>query len=679
MPPSTDATALERSGKLLLESERRFRNLTELSSDWYWEQDKNLSFTFLSSTIYEKSGNTAASMIGKARWDIPDTVPLSGAWAEHRAVLAARQPFRNFEYRRVAQDGRVRLISVSGDPFFDAAGEFAGYRGIGCDITDRKQAEDRLAYLAWFDFVTGLPNRHRIHDELTRMIVEARRTAGSIACILVKLDHLKGVDSIYGHRAGDQLLAEVANRLRRRARDSDAVGRLGDDEFVLVVSNLAKADDAAAVARKLIDDLAAPFDLGGPETHISANIGIAICPEHGDGPEDLLKKAEQAMHHAKEQGRDTVRAYLPRMNELAQKRLQLDASLRGALERGEFLLHYQPKVDLTTGLMSGLEALLRWQHPERGRVAAAEFVPILEQTGLIAPVGEWVLETACAQIKAWQARGITVPPVAVNISAQQFHQADFDAQVRALIARAGVDCRLIDLEITESMLMHHPAEAAGMLSRLKRIGVQLSIDDFGTGFSSLAYLKRFPLDALKIDRTFVRDIATGSDEGEIALAIIGLAHNLKLKVVAEGVENEAQMNFLRSNGCDEMQGYFFARPQSVEDCTRTLIERRCLQFPKARAPLRSPGHGSRAAYEHSPAATATKEIELAAVELEWLRRCNAHSCIAPAPVVAALERAGLATLGDDGRLNVTDSGSAYVSTYDSRTKKRGRSSRVPRV
>ena len=320
------------------------------------------------------------------------------------------------------------------------------------DVTERKRAEERLAYLAWFDSLTGLSNRHGLQDHLTQMLAQTQRTAG-IGCLIVKLDQLKDVNSIHGRRVADQLLVEVAERLRRSARSSDIVGRLGDDEFVLVLSNLAKADDAGLVAQKLIDALTARFHLGGLETHISANVGIAIYPGDGDNPEGLLKNADAAMHRAKEQGRNTFRFYLPQMNELALERLQLDASLRGALERKEFLLHYQPKVDLATGVISGLEALLRWQHPERGRMAPAEFVPILEETGLIAPVGEWVLQTVCEQIKVWQARGITVPPVAVNLSAQQFHQVDFDAHVRALITQSGVDCRLIELEITESMLM----------------------------------------------------------------------------------------------------------------------------------------------------------------------------------------------------------------------------------
>ena len=361
------------------------------------------------------------------------------------------------------------------------------------------------------------------------------------------------------------------------------------------------------------------------------------------------------------------------MNERALKRLQLDASLRGALEREEFLLHYQPKIDLATGAISGLEALLRWQHPQWGRMAPAEFVPILEETGLIAPVGEWVLQTVCKQIKVWQARGIRALPVAVNVSAQQFNQPDFADRMRAHIAQSGVDCRLIELEITESMLMHDPSEAAAMLGRLKRIGVKLSIDDFGTGYSSLAYLKRFPLDALKIDRTFVSDIIVDSDGAAIAMAIIGLAHNLGLKVVAEGVETEAQTSFLRSNGCDEMQGNYFARPLSVEDCTRMLIEDRRLHLPRTGMASSSSRRSSRPAPAHIDGPMrAAKGIELAAVELEWLRRCSVHTCAAPTGVAAALGRAGFATLDDGGRLIVTNTGRDYVTSYDSQIKKRRR-------
>ena len=656
-------------------SEARFRATFDQAAVGIVRSALDLRMLEVNPTFCEMLGYSKEELLGRNLLDLtsPEDLAKNNDF-KNRLLADPSEPFSpKMENRYLRKDGSVVWAIIASTLVCGKNGDLDYLVTIIQDVTERKRAEERLAYLAWFDSLTGLSNRHGLQDHLTQMLAQTKRTAGWIGCLIVKLDQFKDVNSIYGRRVADQLLVEVAERLRRSARGSDIVGRLGDDEFVLVLSNLAKADDAGLVAQKLINALTAQFNLGGLETHISANVGIAIYPSDGDDPEGLLKNADAAMHRAKEQGRDSFRFYLPRMNELALERLQLDASLRGALERQEFLLHYQPKVDLATGVISGLEALLRWQHPERGRMAPAEFVPILEETGLIAPVGEWVLQTVCEQIKVWQARGITVPPIAVNLSAQQFHRADFDAQVRALIGQSGVDCRLIELEITESMLMHNPAEAAGMLHRLKRIGVRVSIDDFGTGYASLAYLKRFPLDALKIDRTFVRDLTMDSDDAEIALAIISLAHNLKLRVVAEGVETEAQMNFLRSHGCDEMQGYYFARPLSVEDCTQALIEGRCLHFAEPLIASRSAGRISRPApaYRGGPT-TATEGIELAAVELEWLRRCSAHTCPAPPAVVAALERAGFATLDDVGRLNVTNTGRDYVSSYDSQIKTRRR-------
>jgi len=656
-------------------SEARFRATFDQAAVGIVRSALDLRLLEVNPKFCEMLGYTERELLGRNLLDL--TSPEDRAENSdfnNRLLADPSDPFSpEMETRYLHKDGSVVWAVIASTLVRGKNGDLDYLVTIIQDVSERKRAEERVAYLACFDALTGLPNRHRLHDHLTQTLVQAQRTAGWIGCMIIKLDHVKDMNSIYGHGAGDRLLVEIAERLRRSARDSDTVARLGGSEFGLVLSNLAKAEDAGLVAQKIIDALAPRFDLGGREIYISANVGIAIYPGDGDDPEELLKNADAAMHRAKEYGRNTFRFFLPRMNERALKRLQLDASLRGALERKEFLLDYQPKVDLSSGLISGLEALLRWQHPEQGRMAPADFVPILEETGLIAPVGEWVLQTVCEQIKLWQARGIAVPPVAVNLSAQQFHRADFDAQVRALITKSGIDGRLIELEITESMLMRDPAEAAAMLSRLKRMGVKLSVDDFGTGYSSLAYLKRFPLDALKIDRTFVRDLTTDSDDGEIALAIISLAHNLKLKVVAEGVETEAQMNFLRSHGCDEMQGHYFARAMTVEDCTQALIENRRLHFPKSHIASRRAGRIFRRAPESiDRPATAPEEIELAAIELEWLRRCSAHSCAAPPAVVAALERAGFATPDDVGRLKVTDNGRGYLSSYDSQIKKRRR-------
>jgi EAL domain-containing protein (putative c-di-GMP-specific phosphodiesterase class I)/CheY-like chemotaxis protein len=325
--------------------------------------------------------------------------------------------------------------------------------------------------------------------------------------------------------------------------------------------------------------LSAPFDLGGHQAYISASIGIALFPSDGQEPDALIKNADTAMYRAKEQGRNGYQFYLPQMNERLTQRLQLEAQLRGALDRKEFLLHYQPKVSLATGAITGFEALLRWQHGER-LVPPAEFIAVLEETSLIVPVGEWVLRSVCEQLRRWEQSGIAVRPVAVNLSARQFQRKGLATVVGQVLRENKIDPDLLELELTETLLMSEAEEAVETLLQLKSLGVQLAVDDFGTGYSSLAYLKRFPLNALKIDRAFIRNAVTDPDDAAIALTIINLAHSLKLKVVAEGVETEGQLNFLRSHGCDEMQGYYFARPLKVEDCTQALVEDRRLPNPK---------------------------------------------------------------------------------------------------
>jgi diguanylate cyclase (GGDEF)-like protein len=445
-------------------------------------------------------------------------------------------------------------------------------------MDERKRSEEQLAYLAQFDTLTELPNRHMFHDRLERTLAQARSSGGRTACMFVDLDRFKHINDTFGHGAGDKLLIEVAERLRRCVRGGDTVGRLAGDEFAVVLPNLAKPENGGVVAQKVITALAAPFELGGHQTHVSASIGIAIFPDDGNEAEELLRNADTAMYRAKELGRNNYQFYLPQMNERAARRLQLESSLRSALSNGEFVLHYQPKVELGDGTISGFEALLRWEHPERGRVSPAEFVPVLEENGQIVAVGEWVLQAAFAQLREWQAQRITGYPIAINVSARQFQQKHL-SRLLALIREAGVEPALIKLELTESLLMLDSEAAIASLTRLKDAGVRLSIDDFGTGYSSLAYLKRFPLDEIKIDRAFVRDVTTDPEDAEIALAIIGLGHSLNLGVVAEGVETELQLLFLRSHGCDEIQGYYFAAPGPAAECTTMIREGRRLQTP----------------------------------------------------------------------------------------------------
>jgi diguanylate cyclase (GGDEF)-like protein len=420
-------------------------------------------------------------------------------------------------------------------------------------------------------------------------MAQAKRNDWPMAVLFIDLDRFKLVNDTLGHSAGDKLLKEAAVRLRRCVRGSDTVGRLGGDEFAAILSELARPGDAALVAQKFIDVLKLPFDLDGKETYVSASVGITLYPADSDSAEALVMNADAAMYRAKEQGRNNYQYFTRDMNERALQRVQMEAALRRALERKEFRLVYQPKADLVTGKICGFEALLRWQHPEKGLVLPGEFIPVLEETGLIVPAGEWVLSTACAQITAWQGAGLKVPPISVNLSARQFEQTNLRDAVHAILAESGVDASLIEFEITESLLMNDPEGAARMLSSLKESGVRLSMDDFGTGYSSLGYLKRFPIDTLKIDRSFVHDISTNADGATLTRAIIHLAQNLRLKVVAEGVETEDQLAFLRANGCDEMQGYLFARPAAPDECERMLREGRKLAMPgsarKTRAQL----------------------------------------------------------------------------------------------
>lgn len=437
---------------------------------------------------------------------------------------------------------------------------------------DRKSTEDRMTYLAQFDPLTGLPNRNLFLDRLGQTMKYIRRNKARAGVVFADLDRFKIVNDTMGHSTGDKLLVQVAQRLQQCVRAGDTVARLGGDEFAFILSNLANAEDATLVAEKVIVALSLPFELEGQEIYTSASLGISIYPGDGTDADSLLRNADTAMFQAKEQGPAMYQFYLPQMNERAVARLKMETQLRGALARQEFVLHYQPKASLTSGRITGFEALLRWQHPARGLVPPLQFISVLEDTGLIVAVGEWVVRTVCEQIVKWQGQGLVLHPISVNLSARQFQQQDLDAVIGKTLKITGIDPHLLEFELTESVLMKEAEIAANALQNLKAFGVQISMDDFGTGYSSLAYLKRFPLDVLKIDRAFIRDVTTDLDDATIAVAMIKLAHSLGLKVVAEGVETRAQLDFLIKHDCDEMQGYYFSRPLPLEGASRALIE-----------------------------------------------------------------------------------------------------------
>ena len=561
----------QRAEARLNQSEARFRSLTELSSDWYWEQDASLRFTkFEGSGAVGERYQPARAVIGRLSWELPGIVLESANWAAHRARLERREPFREFEYSYRDSKGNLHHLSVNGEPVYDADGGFLGYRGTSRDISARKQAEERIQYLATHDALTGLPNRVIFSELLNHAIGAARRKACSLALLFVDLDRFKVINDTLGHQVGDGLLKGVAAQLKHCVRAADVVARLGGDEFVVLLEESADANAAQAVARKLLEALARPIAVEGADCRVTASIGIAMFPGDGQDEGALMKSADIAMYHAKDEGKNNFQYFSAANQSRSLSKMAMEGHLRGALERNELFLHYQPKKSLRTGAISGVEALLRWRNPVLGLVPPAEFIPLAEETGLILQIGRFVLREACERVAAWGRAGLPALRVAVNLSMRQLADPELPAQIAATLAQAGLPPRQLELEITESMVMSHPERMLALLKGIRDTGVQLSIDDFGTGYSSLGQLKRLPIDTLKIDRSFIRDIP-GDPEGEaIAEAIIAMARKLGLTVIAEGVETQAQQDFLGLHDCDEMQGFHFAHPLPPEELEALL-------------------------------------------------------------------------------------------------------------
>jgi diguanylate cyclase (GGDEF)-like protein len=435
---------------------------------------------------------------------------------------------------------------------------------------EQRGLTDRLAHQAHHDALTGLPNRVLFEDRLAMAIAHAHRQNRQLAVLFLDLDQFKVINDSLGHGLGDRLLQAVAARLEASMREGDTVARQGGDEFILLLPWIANAVDAAKVARKILETVRQPFHLDDRDLYVTTSIGVSVYPEDGDSVAALIKNSDSALYRAKERGRDGVQLYAPAMNAQAAERLNLESSLRRALPLGQFELYYQPVVDAVRREPVGVEALLRWRHPERGLLAPGDFISLAEITGLIGQIGPWALRTACGQAKRWHDRGHEGLLLSVNVSPRQFLEGDLVSQVASALDETGLDPSLLELEITESVAMQHAEATIGMLGRLKGLGVRVAIDDFGTGYSSLAYLKRFPLDTLKIDRSFVHDIHNDPVAAAISTAVIVMAHTLKLRVVAEGVESEEQHEFLAANGCDGMQGYLFGRPVPATTCESLL-------------------------------------------------------------------------------------------------------------
>lgn len=446
----------------------------------------------------------------------------------------------------------------------ELAGAGARHVAVFSDISLQKAQEARIEYLAHHDPLTGLLNRSALSNCVEEAIARARRDGGLMALLLVDLDNFKTINDSLGHLAGDRLLCDVARRLLSQVGERERLIRQGGDEFVFVLSGLSDAAQAAGLAETLLHLFDQPFALDGRDLHTTLSIGISLFPDDGDTPEILLRHADAAMYHAKAGGRNTYRFFAPPMSAAASHRLQLESELWQALSAQQLLLHYQPQVDLPSGRIVGVEALVRWHHPVRGMIAPGEFIPVAEESGLIIPLGHWVLHTACRQAREWLDQGLDMGEMAVNISAHQFRQSDFVASVRRALSDTGLPAERLELEITETAVMHSADSSVSTLAELKAMGVKLAIDDFGTGYSSLAYLRRFPIDRLKIDRAFVADLASDPDAASLVASIIALGRSLGLRLVAEGVETPEQADFLREMACERVQGFHFYRPVAAE-------------------------------------------------------------------------------------------------------------------
>jgi diguanylate cyclase (GGDEF)-like protein/PAS domain S-box-containing protein len=571
---SRDISPRMKAEEELRSSEERFRSLTGLSSDMYWEQDDQFRFTSMSGTGSARVNVKTFPAIGKKRWEQNYINVTADQWAEHVALLEAHKEFRDMELCRLDESGNKIWISISGEPVFDSAGVFRGYRGVGKDITQRKHDEERIQFLANHDALTGLPNRAMFGEVLSIAIQNARRYNRSFAVLFIDLDRFKNINDTLGHDAGDKLLQEMGKRVAHTMRTSDVVARLGGDEFVVLVQEVIEAKQVASVARKVLSALVHPMTIQGQECRVTASIGICMFPSEAQDELALMKNADIAMYRAKEDGKNTYKFYSEEMNVHSFERLALETSLRRGLERSEFVLHYQAKLDLSTDRITGVEALVRWQHPEMGMVPPAQFIPLAEETGLIVPIGKWVLETACAQNVAWQKQGLPPVHIAVNLSARQFADEDLVEDVAAVLKSTGLKPELLELELTESMVIQNTERAGRVLNQIKRMGVRLAIDDFGVGYSSLTHLKRFPIDTLKVDRSFIRDLPADEDDKAITEAIIAMGKSLNLTVVAEGVETQEQQSFLQDHDCDEMQGFFFSKPISGDAFAELLRQRK---------------------------------------------------------------------------------------------------------
>ncbi|MDO8614754.1 MAG: EAL domain-containing protein [Dehalococcoidia bacterium] len=591
---SLEEQVRERTAQLRA-SEVRYRSLTDNTFDLVLETSIDGRFTFASPSYRDVLGYEPDELLGTSIFDLVHPEDRPAVMQEFIRAVSTGNPGAAV-YRSRRKDGEWLWMESAGKPFQSDAGEIRAVI-VSRDITARKRAEETIRHMAYHDPLTGLPNRALFEDRLSVALAQARRAGQSLCLMSVDVDHFKLVNDTLGHAAGDAVLKAAGERLQGLVRQGDTVARIGGDEFILLLAGHVSAAAASRVATDIRNAFREPFPLGGQEVHATISIGISFYPQDGETADALIRNADAALYRAKDMGRSNYQLYAPSMNLGAAERLALDQELRDALEHEEFDIYYQPQLAIGTGQMVGAEALLRWRHPSRGVVSPDEFIPVAEETGLIVPLGKWVLRTAAAQVRAWLAAGLPPLRVAVNISMRQFQERDFVQTVAQALKDTGLDATHLELEITESTAMRDAAFTISVLRQLREMGIRISIDDFGTGHSSLRYLRDFPIHALKIDRSFIRDLTTDPNDAALVSEIIALAHRLGLEIVAEGVETQQQLNFLRDGGCDLFQGYLCARPMpadAFEECLRGCPCGKLFPPPRSKNGTR-PARASRAA------------------------------------------------------------------------------------
>jgi len=558
----------KRAADALRESEEKFRTLADTApaAIFIYQGDQ---FRYANEATAAISGYSREEFLKLSSfWEIVHPESIEEVQQRGQARLRGEDVPSRYEVKIIRKDGEERWLDYSAGVI--EFGARPAVMGTAFDVTERKRAEAQITSLAYQDTLTGLPNRLLFADRLTLAVAQAHRRGRRLGVLFLDVDRFKVINDSLGHSVGDRLLKALARRLASTVRDEDTVARLGGDEFILLLPDASTAEDVVNVAEKILESVRRPVRIDESELFVTASIGISLYPDDGTDPEALVKNADTAMYRAKEQGRDKISVYAPAMNATAIERLEMENGFRRAIERNELVLYYQPILDLSSGRALGVEALLRWRRPDVGIVSPLDFIPMAEATGLILSIGPWLFKTACYQMRRWQKALDPELRLAINLSGRQFQQPDLGAQVLAAAKATGFPMACLDLEITESYAMQNADATIHTLRELKALGVGISIDDFGIGYSSLSYLKRFPIDTLKIDRSFVRDIASDPDDAAIVTAVIAMAHSLKLKVVAEGVETEAQRSFLLGCGCDRVQGFLFAPPLPAAECEKLL-------------------------------------------------------------------------------------------------------------